>query len=141
VPLTGDFGKLRALVGQLADLGEGLPPELPRAMADEALSLVQMGFRTSSDPYGVPWAPPKGRAGQPLRDTGRLAGSFTSKVTSDGFSVGSNVAYAPYHQGGTGRMAARKMVPDEALPASWEASLAEAGEEALVARYPRLFKP
>lgn len=69
--------------------------------AAEAKRLVQMGFRTETDPDGVPWAPLKGRRGMILRDTGRMANSFTSVATSDGFRVGSNVEYVKYHQEGT----------------------------------------
>jgi phage gpG-like protein len=41
-----------------------------------------------------------GSAGQPLRDTGRLNRSITSKADGQGVTVGTNVKYAPTHQFG-----------------------------------------
>lgn len=69
--------------------------------AAEAKRLVQMGFRTESDPDNNPWEPLKGRKGMILRDTARMANSFTSTVISNGFRIGTNVAYTKFHQEGT----------------------------------------
>ena len=66
----------------------------------EAESLVALGFRSSTDPYGEPWAPLKHRDGKPLIDTGRLRASFHGRPTDDGFSIGTNVKYAAVHQTG-----------------------------------------
>ena len=63
---------------------------------------VRLGFASGSDPYGTPWEPlsPASRAGQPLRDTGRLMNSITHQVTGDSVTVGTNVVYALQHQFG-----------------------------------------
>lgn len=80
-------------------------------------TLIDLGFNFSRDPYGEQWAPLKfralrrtdngakisrtgrqqaaanraGRAGQPLRDTGRLQRSITYKADEDGVTVGTNL--------------------------------------------------
>ena len=94
---TGDLDMLRKLLTN-PDI---LKQRMLAAAAAEAKRLVQMGFRTETDPDGVHWAPLKGRRGMILRDTGRMANSFTSVPTADGFRVGSNVEYVKFHQEGT----------------------------------------
>lgn len=80
-------------------------------------SLIDLGFKMSRDPWGKAWAPLKfraprrsddggklsrtgrqqaganrtGKAGQPLRDTGRLQRSITYRAESDGLTVGTNI--------------------------------------------------
>ena len=89
-------------IGQLRDLRQklqeaqspgpgGLKHRMLAAASQAALAQVQLGFRTSTAPDGTPWAPLKVRAGKPLRDTGRLANSFSARPSGSGFVVGSNV--------------------------------------------------
>ena len=49
---------------------------------------IRMGFDTSSDPYGRPWKAVL-RGGQPLRDTGNLANSWTYALRGGVVAVGS----------------------------------------------------
>ena len=103
MPVRGDWDALRRLRETLRGDVKG---QLLKAAAAEALTQVQLGFRRETDPDGQPWAPLKYRQGKILRDTGRLANSFTARPTDGGFAVGTNVGYAVYHQEGTaGRMA------------------------------------
>lgn len=107
--VRGDFAELAKLRAAFRQASSGdLRSRLLKAAASEALTQVQLEFRESVDPTGQAWAPLKYRDGMPLRDTGRMANSFTSKPTGNGFMVGTNVAYAVYHQKGTkGRKAAQ----------------------------------
>jgi phage gpG-like protein len=62
---------------------------------------IRLGFRTSTDPYGVPWPPLVLRAGQPLVDTGLLRKSIGYRVLDDrSIEIGTNVQYAPVQQFG-----------------------------------------
>ena len=100
--IRGDFGKLDQLTAGLKNALAGeLKTRLLTAAAEEAKTQVALGFRASRDPYGAAWAALKYRKGMPLRDTGRLANSFTARPTGDGFEVGTNVSYARFHQYGT----------------------------------------
>lgn len=78
------------------------------AIGGELLKRVQLNFRNSQSPEGVPWAPLKKRAGKPLVDTARLRNSITYAVNGDSVSVGTNVIYAAIHNfGGEIQHAAR----------------------------------
>jgi phage gpG-like protein len=61
---------------------------------------IRLGFRASTDPYGLPWLAPILRKGQPLLDTGRLRASISSQVQGKEVVVGTNLIYAPIHQFG-----------------------------------------
>jgi phage gpG-like protein len=80
--------KLQAAAGNGPD---GLKRKMLAAAAQAALTQIQLGFRTSTAPDGSPWAPLKVRSGMPLRDTGRLANSFSARATESGIEVGTNV--------------------------------------------------
>ena len=100
--IRGDFNELNELHRRVRDAGRGgLKERLLKAAAAEARTQIALEFRGGVDPDGRPWAPLKYRRGQILRKTGRLANSFTSSVTANGFRVGTNVEYAPFHQHGT----------------------------------------
>jgi phage virion morphogenesis protein len=103
--VKGDFKGLEDLRRRFAALSTPVARVgLAKALAEEARHQVQEGFRASRDPYGRPWKPLASRSGQPLRDTGRLMGSLTSKTatvaTERGFTVSTDVKYAAVHQYG-----------------------------------------
>jgi phage gpG-like protein len=106
-------------------------------MAEEAMSLVGQGFQDEEDPYGKAWDALKRRKGRILQDTGRLRSSWhVKRIDTTGFTIAAGVKYARFHQDGTRRMLARRMVPDAGnLPAKWRAQMTEAASEALVAHF------
>lgn len=128
--LRGDFSELAALRRKLAAAPQ-LREQLLKVAAAAALTEVQLGFRGGVDPYGEPWAPLKRRKGQPLRDTGRLGNSFTARPTATGFIVGTNVAYAPFHQYGA---AARRASQRSGARARRRSSVAGGGGRGIPAR-------
>lgn len=89
--------KLQKMKLQGADMSGALG-----AMGGAIANRIRLGFRLGRSPYGNPWKPinPAFRAGQPLRDTGRLQRSITSAVQGDSALVGTNVIYARTHQYG-----------------------------------------
>lgn len=103
IEIKGDFAKLAKLTDRFETTSRPkFRAEMSRVLAAEALKLVQMGFRTSTDPYGNAWAALKHRKGKPLLDTARLRSSFSAHSDMSGFVVGTNVTYAKFHQYGTG---------------------------------------
>lgn len=120
------------------------------------VSRIQMGFRTSRDPWGGAWKPLKFRSGQPLRDTGRLRNSISYRASSAEVEVGTNVRYAAVHQFGAvikpvnkkmlvfnagGRtifakkvtVPARPFMPiGQPFPASWEEGVKDALRRAIL---------
>lgn len=53
------------------------------AVGNVLLTNVQLGFRTSTDPYGEAWEAITHRTGKPLRDTGLLRDAWFSRVEGD----------------------------------------------------------
>lgn len=116
---SGDDAALRALRTQLETVG--LASAAARSqLAVFAIARVRAGFSDSATPEGGRWAQLRYRIGSPLVLTGRLSRSFRARLTRDGFALETSVPYASYHQTGTARMAARRMLPrDGSLPTSW----------------------
>lgn len=78
-------------------------------VAEAAIGEIQESFAGEKDPYDRPW-PKNLRGGQTLTDTARLRRSFTRKLFSNGFQVGTNVKYAAIHQYGGEIIPKRKQV-------------------------------
>lgn len=97
-----DARALEALIRKVRALGRagGLYDRTKAALAAEALTQVQLGFRESRDPYGEPWAPLVLREGKPLQDTRRLETSFSTELLADGFRIGTRTFYGRVHQYG-----------------------------------------
>lgn len=138
-PVSGDFQRLRSIIGGLQRLQGGRVTRLAiKACAQTALELTQEGFERAQDPYGAQWAPLRRRQGQPLRDTGRLYASLNTSASGTSFSLGSNVAYASFHQDGTQRIPRRPFFPDDrGLPPGWGEEFAKAVEEVIEGEVPR----
>jgi phage virion morphogenesis protein len=133
------------LLELLVDAGENLEPWL--AVIGRVLkSDIQLGFRTGTDPYGMPWAPLRSRSGQILVDRGHLMNSIDYAVEGNDVIVGTNKLYGGTHQFGAeirprsakvlhffvnGRpvfarkvtIPARPFLPWEGLPAPWASDL------------------
>lgn len=75
------------------ELGHASPPVLKAldAFARVLRTRIQLAFRQAKAPSGAAWPALKLRLGQPLRDTGRLYGSITTRREGDGVVVGTNL--------------------------------------------------
>jgi phage gpG-like protein len=106
---VSDFiAKLEKLAG--AEVQDAIANKVATAAHEECLR----GFIEQRDPYGVAWAPRKGRGNWNLLDkTGKGLNSLTADV-SRGSARLKIVGYFRFHQSGTSRMVARKIFPDEA---------------------------
>jgi phage virion morphogenesis protein len=71
-----------------------------RTIGSVVANKVRFCFKFGVDPWGSPWAALKLRKGQPLRLTGRLQRSITSRPDNTGVTVGTNVKYGRTHQYG-----------------------------------------
>lgn len=92
-------GEVTELLAQLKERTQNTKPAM-EAVGRYLLYRIQMGFRTSRDPWGEAWKPPKFRFGQPLRDTGRLRNSISYQAADEEVTVGTNLKYAAVHQFG-----------------------------------------
>jgi phage gpG-like protein len=114
--LTGDFAKLTQWSRKFDKLGSGsLRFSIASDMANAHLKAIARQFERERNPYGVRWRPkqkPDGR--KTLRGpTGKLRRFRKITVNQHGYRVGSEAPYLRYHQKGTSRMVARKVIPDE----------------------------
>lgn len=133
--ITGDFPKLAKWIGRL-NATSPLLRTVAKNMSEEALSLVADGFRREADPYSDAWAKLKVRQGKILQDTGRLKKWHRVELSPIGFRIAPTVDYAKYHQRGTSRMVARKMVPSGGvLPERWRRQMLEAANDVFAAHF------
>lgn len=142
ISISGDFGKLKnwqKLFGE----GDAVLKPMSSAMAERVIGLIQEGFVTETDPYGVPWAPKKNPDGRKVLsgETGRLkTGWHAAALDGGGFTVAPSVDYAAPHQapkrgpGGRLKRPRRRMVPsgDRGLPQRWRKAMAETATAAMV---------
>lgn len=93
------------------------------AAAKETERLIAEGFREQKSPYGRRWPArkdPKSGSHPILDKTGKLKRSWSVKARGKGLLIRTTgVDYARYHQSGTKRMPARRMVPEGKLPPKW----------------------
>lgn len=118
---------INALIRRIERLGAA---EIKQGIAsktrDAALAECVRGFREERDPYGVRWAPRKAVRGwaalafgvvddghKLLDATGRMIGSLTARAGGAGRVLMRILGIAKWHQGGTKRMVARRMFPDQ----------------------------
>lgn len=113
IEVTGDGAEKK--LQQL--LAAGQSAQMYASVGAGLKTLIDLGFKMSRDPWGQQWAPLKfralrrsddggklsrtgrqqreanraGKAGQPLRDTGRMQRSITYKSEADGVTVGTNL--------------------------------------------------
>lgn len=86
-------------LNQMQKAGEDLTPMM-KVLGQTGVSKIKLGFRAGQAPGGGSWESLKARAGSPLRDTGRLMNSMTSRPTKDQVFIGTNLFYAATHQFG-----------------------------------------
>lgn len=97
---AGARAKIKALIGST----QNMQPVFA-TVGSVIRNRIRLCFKLGIDPWGSPWAALKIRRGQPLRDTGRLQSSITSKPDATGVTIGTNlrnkgVSYPAVHQFG-----------------------------------------
>lgn len=115
----------------LRQLGRTVPARMARLAATAITAKLQAGFDAGADPYGNGWAAKKNGEASHLEETGAMrAGVMAVPASGSGLNM---LAPSPanYHQSGTSRMVARKVLPDNGVPASWGPILQEAFTDAL----------
>jgi phage gpG-like protein len=136
---------LNELIAKLQRFERGdVVDKIGRSVANACHRACIDGFRSQSDPYGVPWAPrkpPKAWAvlafglidngHRILDDTGKMVGSLKARY-SRGTVLMSIKGYAQFHQYGTSNMVARKIFPDQAQGlGNWAGPIQRAATDAV----------
>lgn len=131
--VTGDFGKLKRLRAGFEGMKtQGFKAGLCRQMGEHSRDLVLQCFENARDPYGNAWARLKYRRGRPLRLTGRLYNSITTRSSAQGWSVSTPVIYAATHNYGRDAIPRRQYIPSRGLPASWRFELVDVANAYMV---------
>jgi hypothetical protein len=134
---------LEGLAAAMRDLSK-VPSQAARAAAADIAGLIEQQYADGTDPYGDAWADlaestiAKGRTPPPLTDSGVMrAGTDVAPSAGAGITITLGADYAIYHQGGTGSMPARPILPDHDLPEAWRDMIANAVAEAVARRLAR----
>jgi phage virion morphogenesis protein len=109
VDTKGADAKLVALAAALKN-----KQPLFAAIGETIRNRIQVGFKLGRAPDGTAWKPLKMREGQPLRDTGLLQRSITSRPDAEGVTIGTNKIQARVHQFGA------TIVPVKAKLLAWK---------------------
>ena len=104
-----------------------VPSQVAARVATRIRRQIALNFSAGVDPYGRAWAPlapatlAKGRHPPPLTDTSRgRQGIRVFAASGAGIQITSSVSYMGVHQDGSGRIPARKFLPEYRLPAKWK---------------------
>jgi hypothetical protein len=101
--LTGDIKPIELFGKRIAKAGSPTTMRgLARAIGNEALFQIQVGFQQRTDPYNLAWEPKRIPDGKPPLSgaTGRLrAGWYLKYVGPDAVMVGNRKHYAAFQEG------------------------------------------
>jgi hypothetical protein len=138
--LKGDFSGLGLLVANLNKLAE-VPSQASKQVATELTQELQLQFADGKDPYGKLWAPlkpstlKKGRHPPPLTDKGALkSGTRAIAMQGVGVQIELGEAYGFFHQKGTIKMVARRILPAGGMPKTWSVIIKNATQAAILRR-------
>lgn len=116
---------LKRLVKRIDEVDKGFLRDLSKALADETVELVELGFDKERGPYGNKWRRKKRPDGRPVLvgKTARLRRWHRAFASSRAFGVATTVEYFRHHQFGAPRagIPVRRMVPTRSrgLPRAW----------------------
>ena len=133
----------RAAAAALRDVSRSLralssvPSRIARRAAEELQDTIDVQTASETDPYGRPWAAlapatieRKRGDERILRRTDKMLDELkVAPMSGAGLSISTDAPYSAFHQVGTKNMPARKILPDSALPASWNAALTRASRD------------
>lgn len=114
--LTGDFQKLSQWSKKFDAIAKPSTRfSIAGEMADAHLKAISRQFERERNPYGIRWRKKQKPDGRKTLQgpTGRLRRFHKITVNQYGYRVGTDAPYLKYHQKGTSRMPARKVIPDE----------------------------
>jgi hypothetical protein len=127
------MGRLDRIIEELSDL----PRKIAVDVAPQITTLLRKQFTSGADPYGRPWAPMKpstlarGRRPPPLSASKKLRDGTVARPSPGnraGLRLVVRARYGTFHQTGfrvgRTRVPARRILPQQGMPASWRAVFA-----------------
>lgn len=99
--LTGDFAGLTRVIRRLIKAqGEKAAREIARSIADYSEIQTLRAFRAQQSPEGEQWAEGSFTSKPMLSKTGKMRGSYVSRVSGLTYTLRNKARYAHYHQSG-----------------------------------------
>lgn len=99
--LTGDFAGLTKLVRRFTKAqGEKAAREIARSIADYSEIQTLRAFRAQQSPEGETWVSGSYVSKPMLSKTGKMRGSYVSRVSGLTYTLRNKARYAHYHQSG-----------------------------------------
>lgn len=124
------FDVIAAKLQRLADKGED---RIAERGAEAAQKRLDEQFARTEEPSGLRWKPKKRPNGKPtLEESGDMKGSAKAVPGPNGdILLYVSDEKAAWHQEGTEKMIARKMLPEDELPPRWREPIDEAAHDAI----------
>lgn len=116
--LLAQMGRLSKILAELDQLSRRVATRVVEPLSTE----ITREFRTGTDPYGRKWA--RLANGEPsyLTDTWKLRDGTRAALMPGGrkgVRIVIGASYGKFHQLGTNRMPARKILPERGMPERW----------------------
>lgn len=123
------YEQMMAIADVVRRVGQ-MPELVAERAAPKIADLLEQQAESGTDPYGVPWAPLRDGTRSYLYDSGAMR-EGTDAVSAGTQIIASSPTPAEFHQGGTRRMPARPVLPNDGsgLPLSWELAIEQAERE------------
>lgn len=132
--LTGDDGKLQALISGLENAGRRVMPAAIEAAEEGVSEQYQGDFKGQHDPWGERWKPT--RAGKSPALIGPTRSLSNPIITSRGSTVRVKpVSYWVFHQVGANNMERRATLPFG--PSHWDDPIEDRIEDAVIGALPK----
>lgn len=126
--MADGFAQLAKLIGNLEGLATNGPEAVSEALEPAIQRVIEAEYDQGKDPSGQAWANKVDGTPSRLQKTGAMRAGTNAVRGVKGVTVRIPLP-GGFHQGGTVKMVARKLVPDgEPLPETW----AKAAEQAAV---------
>lgn len=132
--MADPFAELSSLIGRLEGLAAATTDIVSAKLEPALQQVLEREYDQGQSPDGETWAPKADGSPSHLQKTGAMRSGTKAVNGVSGVSV-----HIPkpgnWHQSGTKRMPARKLVPEtEPLPPEWQKALENAATEAVLGR-------
>jgi hypothetical protein len=126
------FAQLAKLIGNLENLADKGADAVAEKLEPAINSVLQAEYEQGRGPNGETWAAKSDGSSSHLQDTGAMRAGTQAVRGVKGVSV-KIPKPGGFHQGGTSKMVARKLVPDgEPLPGEWRKAAEDAARSTIL---------
>lgn len=126
------FAALERLIGSIEQIAESGVDDIKAKAEASVQSVVESQYEQGVNPDGETWAPLKSGGASHLTKSRAMRTASKAVRGVKGITV-TIPKPGGFHQSGTGRMPARKLVPSgDSLPPAWDAAVADAARAVVI---------